>query len=352
MILGPCQLIAHITTKHDGSYEINDHSATRIFPSTNENRCLNLGPTVRKILGRSPFTFFEHPKHLDSIISGCVLSGNQHVLKEANTVVTWRGILTRIFLGNKVIVHISFIDNTMYIEEADLKPEWTATQYALTDAVGMAFEDVYSQPLDSSLSAPNSVQPDPEHVDQQWGNLVQRSLGDLNLIFCGEVDAVKDDIGGGTPNDWFDKRVELKSRNIHSRYPISYARWHMQSSLLEVPEIFVGYRDNNLCVTYTDTVRVSDIQPANFNDSLQRGYNVLSALRATFESKREEEGTDLDDTIWKVVINEGYVSNAIKLEDIEAHKVKRRRELPHTPSVARVGIVPKEMVSRLRGYRR
>ncbi|KAF9257922.1 hypothetical protein L218DRAFT_981894 [Marasmius fiardii PR-910] len=356
LTLGPCHLIAHITTKNDGSYEINSHpGAMRIFPATNENRYLNLGPTVQKLMKRRPFTFFQHPKHLDSIISGCIDSGNAHILQKPNTVVTWRGILTKIFLGEEVALHVSFVDGTLYIEEEDPKPEWRAKKYAFTDAVmktapptWMAFEDVYTEPWASTSMVIKSSQK--EHVDDQWCNVVQRSLGNLNLIFGGEVDAVKEnDTGDEDSSHWFEKRIELKSRNVDARGSIKYARWHMQSSLLGVPEIFVGYRDNtpSLRVTRTRTIRTSDIQPTNFYESLRQGLEVLTALWATFESKREEEG-DLDDTIWKLVIKKGHVKDPVKLSDVQAEKVKRRREVPQKASIARIGIVPKEIVSRLR----
>ncbi|KAL0575855.1 hypothetical protein V5O48_006105, partial [Marasmius crinis-equi] len=123
--LGDCQFVAHVMTKDDGTWEVNSHSPIRIFPSSNanENRCLDLAPTVRQIQNRRPFRFFEHPKHLDSIVGGCIDSGNTRFLKEDKVVVTWRGVLTRIFLGEAVNLHVSYIDGRMYIEEEDPKPQ-------------------------------------------------------------------------------------------------------------------------------------------------------------------------------------------------------------------------------------
>ena len=51
----------------------------------------------------------------------------------------------------------------------------------------MAFEDVYTHQATSTSNSDETGR----SVNPQWGNIVTRTLGDLNLVFCGEVDGVK-----------------------------------------------------------------------------------------------------------------------------------------------------------------
>ncbi|KAL0061441.1 hypothetical protein AAF712_009159 [Marasmius tenuissimus] len=340
--LGDCRFIAHIKTQEDGSFEVNSTTPIRIFPSSNESLLLDLGPAVRGIQKRRPFRFFQHPKHLDSIVGGCLESENVHFMRETNVVVTWRGVLTKIFLGEAITLHVSYIDGRMYMEEEDPKPERRTHQYDLTNAVGMAFEDVYTHPLASNTRTDQSGR----DVDHQWGNIVMRTLGDLNLIFCGEVDAVKDGIGNGHPDDWFDRRVELKSKSAQSKSPINKAKWHMQSALLGVPEIYVGYRDNALRITQTRTIRTADLKPGTYESNIHRGYEVLSSLRSILEEK-VREGGQVDDVVWKVTVKKGSITGIVQLDETQTNRVKRRREDPQKP-IERVGIVPRDMVASLR----
>jgi len=337
--LGDCNFINHIMVKGDGSYESNKIDPIQIFPSSNENQLLDLSSTVQKIQNRRPFRFFGHPKHLDPILGGCIQSEKAHLLKEGNAIVTWRGILSRIFLGDSVTLHASYIDGVMYMEEKDSKPQWRAHRYFLSDAVGMAFEEVYTHPI--------RTQPNSEQLNLQWGNIVSRALGEFKLIFCGEVDSVRDDIGSGEASDWFGKRVELKTKSIQSTSSInqSLPKWHMQSSLLGVPEIFVGLRNDSLRITQTQVLLTSEIKPNNYDINIQKGYEALKHLYSTLANRVAELGND--DMIWAVTVKNHSVTEIIELDETQASQVKKRRENKQNP-VERVGIIPKDCVRSLR----
>ncbi|EEB90026.1 hypothetical protein MPER_11822 [Moniliophthora perniciosa FA553] len=222
-MLGQCELIAHITIEENGAYKANDKTAIPIFSTSLQDSCLDLGPRVRQIEKQRPFRYFNHPKHLDSIIWGCIGAGKRGLFKSSNVVMTWRGVLTKIFLGEAVTLHVSYIDRTLFMEEEDPKPQWRARRFAESHAVGKAFEDLYTKSHTSSPRSPNNGD---KHSSKQWGNIVSRSLGDLNLVFCGEVDAVKGEVQVllvsaainswtdqfDTGVEWFDRRVELKSK--------------------------------------------------------------------------------------------------------------------------------------------
>ncbi|KAJ8074451.1 hypothetical protein PM082_015352 [Marasmius tenuissimus] len=199
----------------------------------------------------------------------------------------------------------------------------------------MAFEDVYTRPLKSN---PEAHKPG-KSVNLHWGNINTRTLGDLNLIFCGEVDAVRDTFGNGRPSEWFDRRVEFKSKGVHSRPPIK-AKWHMQSSLLGVPEIFLGYRDKAHRITKTTSMRVSDIKPAAYDHNIHRGYELLSTLRSRLESEVRQQGK-MDGVIWRVKIKKGTITKIARSKEVK--EVVRGWK-----PTARLGIVPKHIIASLR----
>ncbi|ESK85783.1 hypothetical protein Moror_2425 [Moniliophthora roreri MCA 2997] len=341
-MLGQCKLIAHISVEENGAYKANDETAIPIFSTSLRDSCLDLGPRVRQIEKQRPFRYFKHPKHLDSIIWGCIAAGKCDFFKSSNTIVTWRGILTKIFLGEAVTLHVSYIDGTLFMEEEDPKPQWRARHYAESDAVGKAFEDLYTKPHANSSRSPNNGD---KHSSKQWGNVVSRSLGDLSLVFCGEVDAVKDQFEKGADGgEWFSRRVELKCKLTETRIPNQ--RWHMQSYLLGVPEIFIGYRSKNLRIVRTQMIQVSDIQTPDIEAKISRGHSVLSALRAELK-KEKDEGSIRDDTIWKIAIRNGSWKQLQRLGDVDAQKVKKRRDDPSKP-IQRIGIVPEVMLQHIR----
>jgi len=101
--LGDCRFISHVTVKQDGSYEFTN-SAMRYFVETTPPPSLH--SLVQNIQKKRPFRWFNHPKHLDSIIAGCLSPSTssspnleEHILgTRKNVILTWRGILTKCLL--------------------------------------------------------------------------------------------------------------------------------------------------------------------------------------------------------------------------------------------------------------
>ncbi|KAK7453939.1 hypothetical protein VKT23_011451 [Stygiomarasmius scandens] len=370
--LGDCRFISHVTVKQDGSYECTNSTMRYFFKPTPPP---SLHSIVQNIQKKRPFRWFNHPKHLDSIIAGCLSpsttselpSLEEHILgTRKNVILTWRGILTKIFLGESVTLHVSLIDGILYMEEEDTKPKWRARRYTFGDAIGMAFEDAYTcaKPKQEGQNQAHRIANTSEssaHVDTQWGNVITRTLGDLNLVFCGEVDAVRESDPASNTDDGTDtldflgRRIELKCKSSKGK-SAPWPRWHMQSHLLAVPEIFIGYRDDSSKIVRTRLVRTQDIKPASFEERIEKGYRVLKELKERLSTSTDtsnlESGTSLNanDNIWKVAIGKWTLGPVTRLGDAEAQKVKRRREDPSRP-IERVGIVPKALVEAIQANR-
>ncbi|ESK86829.1 dhp1-interacting protein [Moniliophthora roreri MCA 2997] len=339
--LGDCKLIAHMSLEEDGSYTVNDDRNMRLLTtSAASRRVVYLYPRMDEIRQIRPSWAFTQPKYIDSVVWSCIATGRDDLLRAGNGIVTRRGILSRIFLGDfPITLHVSYIDGNLYMEEdrPDLRRDcWKAHNFTRNDATGMAFEETFSKikPSDDTSSQGKSS------FGAQWANVVSRSFGSMNLIFSGEVDAVKDWRAGC---DWFERRIELKCKLVGTKVP--YDRWHMQSYLLGVPEIFVGYHTWNLQISHTDTIRTAEIKTHKFDGHIARGYRALSSLRSYIS---REQSNSTDDTIWRVTVDNGRLANVQKLSPSEAETVKKRREDSSRTPIERIGIVPKSMIDALR----
>jgi RAT1-interacting protein len=127
---------------------------------------------------------------------------------------------------------------------------------------------------------------------------------------------------------------------------IPYDRWHMQSYLLGVPKIFVGFHTWGLQINHTTTIRTCDIKTRNFDEHMARGYRALLAIRSYVLSEREIDPED--DKIWRITVVKGNLTEKRLLSALEAEQVKTRREDPLMASVTRIGIVPHSMIEMLR----
>ncbi|EEB89975.1 hypothetical protein MPER_11877 [Moniliophthora perniciosa FA553] len=344
--LGDCKLIAHMSLEEDGSYTVNDDRNMRLFTTSGaaSRRIVYLYPRMDEIRQIRPSWTFMQPKYIDSVVWGCIATGRDDLLRAGNGIVTRRGILSRIFLGCfPITLHVSYIDGNLYMEEdrPDLRRDcWKAHNFTRNDATGMAFEETFSKIKPSNDDARGSQ--GKSSFGAQWANVVSRSFGSMNLIFSGEVDAVK----GTAGCDWFERRIELKCKLVGTRVP--YDRWHMQSYLLGVPEIFVGYHTWNLQISHTNTIRTAEIKTHKFDGHIARGYRALSSLRS-YISREQTRSSSIDDTIWRVTIDSGRLANVQKLSPVDAETVKKRREDPLKAPIERIGIVPRSMIEALRG---
>jgi len=124
-------------------------------------------------------------------------------------------------------------------------------------------------------------------------SVVHRKIGDLNVIMAGEIDCSTTKNAEPGLGDY----IELKTSKTDPRFPPDrqtgkFPRWYMQSYLLGVPLLAVGYRNfkNHVFTVKRKPVEevlrdaqkyVPDFDPAV---SLGRAHAILSALLEHFRS--------------------------------------------------------------------
>ncbi|KAH7923115.1 hypothetical protein BV22DRAFT_1036718 [Leucogyrophana mollusca] len=237
----------------------------------------------------------------------------------------------RVMTGAKVTVHVSYIQGKLYLEEEDPHPG-RRYKFDRGDAIGMAFEDEFTATNPSAT----------------WTNVVTRKFGDITVLYSGEVDGVKAPIGNHSAEDLMDRRVELKTTGLTRRNNLPWRKWYMQSYLLGIPTVFIGYRDHADVVRETEEVHLADMPIRENQESriAREGYGALVSLKKTFASLSEGE-VGSDDAIWKVTIQGGALRGVKRLNENQAQKVKMRRADPEHP-VDRLGIVPRRIIEVLK----
>lgn len=131
-------------------------------------------------------------------------------------------------------------------------------------------------------------------------------------------------------------------------------RWYLQSHLLDIPEIVVGYRDKHFTLRSTETFPTDHFAPdASW---LQQAYNHASS---TFHILRDlcgaypfpSEGIDADHArdhaIWKATVDHGQVKEFTLLDE-RAKRVLMAQLETRAPVGERMGVLPARLVAQLR----
>lgn len=202
-------------------------------------------------------------EHLDALCYSLMELGRDEALDRARRradVVTWRGMATRMCTAlyeqrDGWEMNAMLVQGTMYIEE-HLSPQMLVEKaqrrqgpatssreegLARLTYHGSSFESwsthtPSSRPFDYARDNPWSGTP---NTNTQWCSVVKTRLGSSRLILGGEVDCV-DERG---------QKVELKTsmviRNERDtvRFEEKMLRFYMQSFLLGVGRVLVGFRD-------------------------------------------------------------------------------------------------------------
>ncbi|GAA5827356.1 hypothetical protein JCM11251_003779 [Rhodosporidiobolus azoricus] len=192
------------------------------------------------------------------------------------SVITWRGMLTKLMLavyecenvsqgrrGDGWEMNAMVVDGCLYLEESNppaklQKKAANESSYLLQSYYGYSFESYCTQHASSSSSHPSAPVPpppagpdsfEPPNTNVQWCSVVKTNLGGFRAIVGGEVDCVRPGAGKeGRPIGTRDF-VELKTNLViqSQRDEVNFERQkllkhYVQSFLLGVPTVTVGFR--------------------------------------------------------------------------------------------------------------
>ncbi|KAF7374739.1 RAI1 domain-containing protein [Mycena sanguinolenta] len=309
--------------------------------------------------------------------------------------VGWRGVLTRILTApyeerDGWDMNVMRVNDVLYFEEHlteeklrekdDIPPRQRLQTY-----MGYAFESYCTSATPSSSNPPGVNVPqgpgDPPgwsgdvDTNVQWCSVVRTKLGETRLVIGGEVDCVR-----GKYTSKTDTFVELKTSMVirnpqdEMRFEKKLLKFYMQSFLLGVPEILVGFRTPGGEVTTTQTFRTVEIprlvrgkahgwDPGRclawgeaFLEFLKKHVRVRRELGDRGEGtgeerhengvggKGEDETTHPDAVVWRVTFRPGVGVELRQLDDAAVRDVKGGEEggvKDGKEKVERVGFLPR-----------
>ncbi|KAJ7487227.1 hypothetical protein B0H11DRAFT_1114157 [Mycena galericulata] len=320
-LLGPPKQAACFSLCNE-QLRVDSIAALRYFAHPPENVNLKAGYDRLSHKQRS----FKRVRRLDHILAMCLQSKNSKQLLKAE-VITWRGILKKIMLGDKVDLNVSYHNGVLYVEEQGPRKMYcdpaTYTGYKFETWCSSAYPQ----------GAPGGA----VDLQTQWNAAVIRKLGSLNVLLVGEVDCVKPEyIKHPRPEHY----VELKTKTAKwaegtYSYRKDWAKWEMQTLLIGGSKIFVGLPDTAGIVRKVDTLTVRDnlesVQP-----KIDWGARVLHSL---IEYCARAPATNGVLKVWRVQLRKWYTD----IRELGPAEVKALNQ----GDVPRNGILPVSFINGL-----
>lgn len=190
-------------------------------------------------------------EHLDSLLIALVRlssKGRDEERRKAN-LITWRGMMTKLCTllyedRQDFEMNAMMVGETLYLEEhvgasqrADKARQQEDLRLKRFGYYGYSFE---------SWTCAKEVRPvDPwdgnVNTNVQWCSIVKTKLGDTRCILAGEVDAVD-----AKTEESIEVKTSMQIRNARDeeRFETKMLRFYMQSFLLGIAMVVVGFRDH------------------------------------------------------------------------------------------------------------
>ncbi|KAK0498012.1 hypothetical protein EDD18DRAFT_128390 [Armillaria luteobubalina] len=270
----------------------------------------------RRRVGSDPF--HDHPNRLDRTLKMCLDSGTVDEIT-ASQVVTNRRVITKLLYGTAQQLNVFLYKGVMYIEEYDPEPGRTHTFVRDGECIGSNFEALCTG------KSPNGI----HNLHARWYAGVTFNLGNLKVVFAGEVDCQKDSNVTGQAKDCLE--LKTKYQDDSKFIPLSAKlRWYFQSSLIGVPTIILGWHKDGVLTT----VDAIDVATMFDETTLQQRYDNVAMFLASLRRHcmthiMEKAGNP----IWRVIIHKRLrrpTIHALNPEDVRS--LNRHG--------ARIGILP------------
>ncbi|KAJ7648524.1 hypothetical protein B0H17DRAFT_429297 [Mycena rosella] len=270
---------------------------------------------------------FKRARRLDNVFKTCLDARNSDELLKAG-VVTWRGIMKKIMLREKLDLVASYHNGVLYLEEDSTRSRVDPDSETIYR--GHKFETL------CSTATPGGKPGDTVDIHTLWNAAITRKLGSLDILLAGEVDCVTPNY---TENPAPENYLELKTKKTDGQnYNIDKKKcnWEMQSYLLGTPQIFVGFVDSSGVVQKVQTLAVRDMTPAQHR--FDWGARVLHSLREHCVHSVEHRRGVIK--VWRVEARSQYVD----IRELGPSEVKKLNK----GGVPRNGIIPVSFIEGLK----
>ncbi|KAI3400823.1 hypothetical protein diail_1512 [Diaporthe ilicicola] len=270
-------------------------------------------PQLGADLSKGYETFVKHDdsvaEHLDSLLK-TIMHHEQETKKKIDAnIVTWRGCLTKIMSS-------PFDDRDGFIEENHAYRLRSQAEQAsqpwrgpipqeVMQFWGYKFETLATLPAPWGETSREYIEGREDEVvnnKAQYCSVVRTGLGKTVLCLGGEVDAVWDSKPpkAGDPVNWVELKTSAEMRNDRDRdnFERKLLKFWVQSFLLGVPRIIVGFRSRDGVLQRVEDMDVASIPDTVARRGRQWDGNICTNFAAAFlewlRTKIDDEG------VWRI----------------------------------------------------
>ncbi|KZF21301.1 rai1 protein [Xylona heveae TC161] len=324
--------IAHFSYDDDHVFRLDDSSLRYYYPPS-------MGADLSK--GYESFKKLDDTAddHLDSLLKTILESEKETGSKCEADFITWRGMMTKIMATpfdnfNGFEMNATFFQGTIFIEEnheyklaqwqmqKSQPPRRGGPSQDLMSFWGYKFETISLLPDTWDATSREYIESREDEIvnnHAQYCSVVRTGIGKSRLVIGGEVDAVwdKKPENKDEPINW----VELKtSEEIYSdrdmqKFERKLLKFWIQSFLLGVPKIIVGFRNRNGILQRLEELETRDI-PINVKKRGMRSWDGNLCINFTASFLEWLKQTIQSDGVWRIRRKEkSPVIEVFKLED-------------------------------------
>ncbi|ROV87500.1 hypothetical protein VMCG_10505 [Cytospora schulzeri] len=258
-------------------------------------------------------------EHLDSLLKTIIHHEQETKKKIDANIVTWRGCLTKVcrFLFKVVYIMASpFEDRDGFIEENHeyrmrsqqeqaAQPWRGAIPQEVMQYWGYKFETLATLPAPWGETSRDYIENREKEVvnnKAQYCSVVRTGVGKTILCLGGEVDAVWDSKPpkAGDPINWVELKTSIDIRNERDQqnFERKLLKFWIQSFLLGVPKIIVGFRSRDGILQKIEEIDVASIPTTVARRGRQWDGNVCINFASAF---LEWLRTKIDDDgVWRI----------------------------------------------------
>ncbi|KAF8582448.1 RAI1-domain-containing protein [Ramaria rubella] len=263
----------------------------------------------------------EEKGRLDGLLEACLRSECEGERRRAG-VIAWRGVITKILTApyedcDGWDLNVMCVDETLYLEEhlseEKLREKSNLTgKHRLMTYYGYSFESYCTS---DAPSRPRETQPvngwgGDVDTNVQWCSIVKTKLDSTRMVIGGEVDCVRDK-NTGRPDTFVELKTSIAirpgNRNDEAKFEKKLLKFYIQSFLLGVPEVVVGFRSPSGYLQTVQTFKTMDLPRSVRGKSgawdpticLAWGARVFEFLRAQIYDNDDERG------VWRATFTPG-----------------------------------------------
>ncbi|PHH64956.1 hypothetical protein CDD81_3593 [Ophiocordyceps australis] len=232
-------------------------------------------------------------EHLQGLLKAIMAHEQQTGTKIDARIVTWRGIMTKIMSApfdqrDGFELNATLYQGCIFIEEnhaykiasqstQNQRPRRGGPPPEVMQYWGYKFETLSTMPAPWGETSRDFIEGRDKHIvnnKEQYCSVVRTGIGKATLCLGGEVDAIWDSkpMEQGAPINWVELKTSahIQSQGDADAFHRKLMKFWIQSFLLGVPKIIVGFRSRDGILMHLDeiqTQRIPDIIRAQPNAS-------------------------------------------------------------------------------------